>query len=1158
MASLRRCGSAVLVLATFASCLDTALPPPLVKQPGTVRATLVTAVAHRDGFIPAKGAVVRLSGTTLEATADDEGTVVLTGLRARAGRLLFSYDVEGDGVADRTRTLQLEQVNAGLGKDVNLGQVVLGRNATVVGTARRGDGRPAGSGHGGIAVFLPQLPQLTWTADDGSFTLAGVPEGPLVVTALAPGFRDESTSAEVSAGAEFRLAPVVLSPLPPGPLGLSGSVESPEGAPLGEVTVRAASAGSERETRTDAEGRFTFEALTPGVYALALSRQDRRPLFVPNVGLASGRNDVGVLVMEAGSGPAAALDGGPTAPDGGAGGGMAGGAAGGAAGGTAGGSAGGVAGGAAGGAAGGSAGGVAGGAGGGTAGGAAGGVAGGAAGGTAGGTAGGGPRPFAVVGPAQVVAPGALVRLDGSGSTGVFPLRYRWTQLRGPLVTLSDNDSLTAEDPTFTAPGTATLLEFLLTVTEPTSGQLSTNQAVAVVAVSSTPVARFTPDGGLVAGGQTVTLQSTSFDDGGLPLVQYDWSSSGFVQSFAADGGSATVTFRALAFMAPDELASVELRVTNSVGVTSAPFRRSFQVRGSNPNNWSIDAGVNQSITVGPVPPTVTFRGVVTPATATPALSWSCTPPLPLADATTLTPQVVAPTIIGPPRVFSCTMTAMGLPPLNPMLLTATTNLTLFDGAPPELRSISVTGPRVSPFGWVARFSEPIQSQFGGPMNVGGCTPAVTYGPRLLPVVGTTAGLVVPRDRISTGSTCGSFGVTVADFATSRNVATGLVVGPTGSTPVDAEWLGPWVSSADYADPRPVIASMGPVPFDEFARWSTATPGPAPFELLGREGTSLLRAPAFDPLVTDAGCGPACTLTFQAQPLAGLTPTGAPFDGTRSFYARGSLFVVLESPVDGGIAGSVVTERNLAGTWQPAVVLDGTPLQVGDTFQQLRIDGGVVLLDNFTGGAFVPYETVIDAGVVSAGTLARSDDDYVAIAVGPSRTLRSYVRSAPSSFSGVGIGYTLTDVLRMTGLTTQAQTCASCTQELSFVVVERAAAPRLSLVRLDRFGSPSTLVSTQSLQGWSAVSRGGLVVVAASIDGDVRLLVTPNAGSSSMTDFNGPPRVGFPGPQPPLDLDLFCEAAWPHLAFIEDALVVTWQERCAPQTRWRIVTRVIR
>ena len=1162
----------VLVFST--ACFDTSLPRPI--GPGTVRATLVTAAPNRADLVPAKGATVRLVGTTLDARADDDGNIVLAGISTRRGRLLFELDVDGDGSVDRSRTLSLEDVGAGFGKDVNVGQLVLGRSASIVGFARRADVRTPNTGHGGIAVFLPQLPALTFTGDDGSYVLSGVPEGTLVVTALTTGYRPESTSVEATPSEELRLAPFVLQPVPPGATSLTGRVESLTGEPLSDVSVRSASNGEERVAVTGADGRFLFEGLQTAVYTLGLSRVDLRSLLVSNVGVGVGRNDIGVLVMTPGTGRAPSLDGGPSATDAGSsGGGSAGGSSGGGVGGGAGGVAGGAAGGAsvAGGAAGGTSGGIAGGnaAGGSTAGGSSGGSAGGnaaggstaggssggtAGGSTAGGSAGGVALPVAIVGPAQVVAQGTLVRLDGTRSVGGFPLRYRWTQQRGPTVTLSDNDSLSSDDPTFTAPSTPTLLEFRLTVTEQSTGLASTNAAVAVVSVSAVPVARFIPDGGLVGGGQTIVLQSTSFDDGGLPLVQHEWTSSGFIQSVASDAGMAWVTFQPLAFMAMDELGTVELRVTNSVGARSAPFTRTFQVRGSNPNNWSIDAGTNQSIGVGASPPTISFNGSVAPASAMPtAVSWSCVPPLPLANATSLSPQVVAPVVVGASRAFVCSMTATGLPPLNPSMLSSSTNVTFFDSAPPTFVSVSAPGPRLSHFGWTARFSEPIQSQFGGPINVGGCSSGGN-GPRVMPVVGTNGAVVAARDWMAAGTFCPALTATVADFATpSRNVSAVLPVSNTGV--VQPEWVGPWVSTADYADPRPVIATMGPLPSDEFARWNPPQPLQSPFELVAREGTSLLRTTGFDPLVADAGCSPTCDLSFQAQALAGLTAGGAPFEGTRAFFTRGSLFVVMESSRDGGMGGIIVTERNAAGTWGPAFPLDGVPFQVKDSFRQVRVDAGVVFLDNYVGGSFVQYEQVVDAGEVWAGGLSASDADYVALAVGPTRTLRTYARTAPFTWPQPGIGFTVNDIVRLSGQSVPSVNCAGCNEEDPFAVIERATSPQLVYARLDRFGTSLTLAST-GLQGWSMAVRGGISLIAASINGDVRLLIAYNRSGFSAFDFNGPPRSGFPSPPPPLDVDVFCEAAWPQLAFIEDALAITWQERCSPQTRWRIVTRVIR
>lgn len=75
--------------------------------------------------------------------------------------------------------------------------------------------------------------------------------------------------------------------------------------------------------------------------------------------------------------------------------------------------------------------------------------------------------PTANAGPDQTVGSAATVQLDGSGSSDPNlggPLAYRWTQLSGPAVALSDS---TAERPTFAAPvvtGAPITLEFALEV----------------------------------------------------------------------------------------------------------------------------------------------------------------------------------------------------------------------------------------------------------------------------------------------------------------------------------------------------------------------------------------------------------------------------------------------------------------------------------------------------------------------------------------------------------------------------------------------------------------------------------------------------------------------------------------------------------------------
>ena len=78
-------------------------------------------------------------------------------------------------------------------------------------------------------------------------------------------------------------------------------------------------------------------------------------------------------------------------------------------------------------------------------------------------------RPLANAGPAQTVASGALVTLDGSASSDADndTLRYNWVHTTGPLVTLSDPS---AQKPTFTAPTGPTAIGFELKVFDNTVG----------------------------------------------------------------------------------------------------------------------------------------------------------------------------------------------------------------------------------------------------------------------------------------------------------------------------------------------------------------------------------------------------------------------------------------------------------------------------------------------------------------------------------------------------------------------------------------------------------------------------------------------------------------------------------------------------------------
>jgi len=239
--------------------------------------------------------------------------------------------------------------------------------------------------------------------------------------------------------------------------------------------------------------------------------------------------------------------------------------------------------------------------------------------------------------------------------------------------------------------------------------------------------------------------------------------------------------------------------------------------------------------------------------------------------------------------------------------------------------------------------------------------------------------------------------------------------------------------------------------------------------------------------------------------------------------------------------------------WLPATRTSGSAFQVKDTWSQVRVSAGSVLLDVYDGPSGVLLNTeLVATGQSDVGAISASEN-YVLLAGGPTRALATYRRSGLTWVSATPP--VVNNVSRIALLEVASASCAGCGPDLPYAVIERTTSPQLQVVRIDSFPSVATLVNS-GVQGWSYVIRGGLQLVAASVNGDVRLVM--GSTSSSYADFNGPPRAGFPSPPAPLDVDVLCEAVYPHLALIEDALVVTWQERCAPQTRWRIATRVIR
>lgn len=735
--------------------------------------------------------------------------------------------------------------------------------------------------------------------------------------------------------------------------------------------------------------------------------------------------------------------------------------------------------------------------------------------------------PIAVATGPAFVAAGSLVTVSGTGSIGAFPLRYDWTQRAGPPITLSSNNTQLSHSPTFTAPGVGNVVELALVVVDQLG--VSSLPSVVRVGVGGAPVARFTPDGGLVAGSQLIPLTSTSFDDAGLAIVGWAWQLvSGSGGQLEVDGGLAAWRAPAVSFGSPDQLGGVSLTVTNSIGVRSNAYTQTWTVRGMNPNNWVLDAGVASPIDVGASSPTVVLRGAVSTSVTAPqySLGWTCSPSMPLVGDNTLTAQFIAPVIVGPSVPVTCQLVATGQAPLDPPILSATVSTLLRDATDPQLVTSSVGPLRASPLGFRVIANERLSQVTAA----GGCTFTVSV------VVGRSA-LFGYRDTPADQTVCSPINATLRDRAQPINAVT-LLVGSNNSTTAQTLWTGPWESTSAFDDPRPVVASLGMLPEAQqelFGAPSTV----AGFELVATNAGQLVQLAGLDP-TTEPTCTPTCALTSTTT-LSGLPP-----DPRGSRVAHSGAELIVATSTDGGYV-----RRSPTGTWSTFAGLNGALNAWDSELRTVRLAGTDLFVDAWSTDLQTVVSTELAATGVTSLSVAASQQNRVFAAVGPTRQLLIRERNA-LSLTWSTRASTLTNVTAIQPIPHFGG--------VQFVAVEQNGST-LALQRIDPPGG-DRLFPLGAVQGFDAVSFGETAFLVFGLGGDLRfqwLRYGPLAAGASFSDFAGPPRSGFSPPYPLLlDANPLCEAAWPRLAIVNEALVVTWQERCAPATQWKVMARVLR
>jgi hypothetical protein len=708
-------------------------------------------------------------------------------------------------------------------------------------------------------------------------------------------------------------------------------------------------------------------------------------------------------------------------------------------------------------------------------------------------------------------------------------------------VTLSTNFTVISQSPSFTAPGAGNVIVFSLVVTD--ANFVASAPATVRVPVGDAPVAAFTPDAGLVFGSSLVPLTSTSYDDAGIAVVAWDWQLvAGTTGTLTTDGGpSATWRAPAVSFGAPDVLGGITLRVTNAIGVGSEVKTQFYTVRGANPNNWAIDAGPQQSVNVGAVPPTVTLAGSMTTAIPSPmwSVSWGCTPAsLPLIGANTLTPRFLAPVVAGPAQVATCTMTATGQAPLDPPLLTGVVNVLLQDTLTPSVASHSVEALRSSRFAVKVTASEPLSIA-----ALTGCAAALGYGTKL---VGNSALFGLSYNSLVDGNTCGPFSVVLTDTAVPANNSAPITLGPQTATTAVAVWGGPYVSSATFDDPRPVVVSPGPLPSDQLALAGASAGVPA-WELIATQSGQLARFSGLDERVVPT-CSPSCALNSTLS-LSGLTPDSPP-NGGRVSYGGADLYVVTST--DGG-QQPTMAHRSPNGTWSTFSGFVGTPGSWDTALHLARTAGGQLLIDTVSPTTQAVVGTEVAMSGLANVALAGSQESLAWAVADPNRSLVLRKRAADTTW----VAFSATE----TNVTSTSLVLPFTSGGIPVMAMEAGSPSTLTVHRVDIYSQSSVVTGATNVQGYDVAQVAGTTYAVYGQAGDIHFKTLSGyaiGNGVGWVDVGGPPRA-TPQPWTPLlDVDPLCEAAYPRFAFINEVLVVTWQERCAPATKWQVVARTVR
>jgi protocatechuate 3,4-dioxygenase beta subunit len=282
--------------------------PDLPESPTGSGSATLTVIVVDEANAPVEGARVTVAGRA--ALTGEDGTTRIEGLpegtkvpvRATAGRTAIPATGTVDLVPDRDSDLKLVLKAGGgiTGTVLGKGGAPLAEPYTVfvtLDTGQRSGGPFVG---GGREVARQQFP-----AGTTSFSIDGVPAGTCIARASAEGYVEKSSEPfEVTQGA---ITDGVVIQLEPGGRITGLVTRALTGEPVPDATVAVQGGGGAgqvfvtggrgtnirmmggKSAKTNAQGTFAIDGLSPGSYALEASAKD----------LASGRSE-GIEVREAG------------------------------------------------------------------------------------------------------------------------------------------------------------------------------------------------------------------------------------------------------------------------------------------------------------------------------------------------------------------------------------------------------------------------------------------------------------------------------------------------------------------------------------------------------------------------------------------------------------------------------------------------------------------------------------------------------------------------------------------------------------------------------------------------------------------------------------------------------------------------------------------